>query len=1275
MPGYDEDGDGYCENESPTDCNDGDPDINPAEAEDGTDRVDEDCDGSPSVRRPYVVGFEGLNDWTTSGDVISGGGQVVLRPTATTPAAISLRGDLAHDSGLFTVTVGVPFGGPYADCTVEVHHSGGTAWGFFDTPGEHALTFSGVEPGSTITDLDVECDSLFAYTMPIDWLTVQNGTYEWAPLMDVTFEFDGMGVPGGGRQSVVRVSDGYGPSGGITGGGLLLAGSDVGGLAWSPAHDPESVRTVWYTANGGYDDWNDGSEMGVGEILALWRGGGTWRNADEFDVYALTGNETSGGLWQTADITGASTGGQEWDEVSSGVWAFKHLDDCQWDGKELSSGRLLETFPGFASWLLVASNGVKSGAGSTRGLHVWQRGSSTPPAEIWSGLPEGATYAGLPSAIVTGEGDDVPFVVVGYRVLADDAYVDAVYLCPANFDPASVPSPAPVCVPVDGGPDAALDVRDIEADPTNDGTGWERFYIADGGRSWDPTLDLDDDAVPDGGCQTGEPTVYALDVDTNATADASLWATYLWDTDGASTSPAWIPAGEPYYTIGYTGTGAGHAGCLDNASATAGSLIAPVTNLAGDDTLEAHDLSAIAVSPGGAWLFAFYPKGNTDARWGCASTFRGALSGLAQGATVAWRPFQDYQFGHMGFASDPSRLEYGPHSKERRDAVEVAGSYIEDEPFHEAWAATSVHDAVFVPGPTGGAPDLLVGGAQHWWIHHDADGAGIDVGWDTTGVSSESDGCSVGGQDLDCVDITLAWAGDAGDPVFQDLTASAAGVCPGCAVVGEEPVDALLAGGTGDYKYYRLFAEAGGVQEPGERPCEFHPVGSFPVDVEVWADPNGTSAAQAWMAFSPQDLPDEEVPIVDIGRTRGLFFSEETGGAEIGEEWCWDGIPRSAADPYPSFAGWNFVGGGGIPSEELVCADYGWNSDYEGTTDEHGYPACSTDVGNPTLMDDAGIGMIWALEVLGEDTAVIAAVAACAASGCEEEVDPEPDDSAGLWVVTHTASGLEYVPVPFPAGGIPSPYDSPNDNCSREEFFQYDYTTDLENRRLAMSVHPSSGPALGDWVRLFVSSSHPHCGVAEVSFERGNEAGADWELLELDHDGTDAGTEPDCKLWWGEEWQVNGTHASRDGRWLFVYGGQAVNPSYADAVCAIDLSTEFEGDYTSFTPVASNVQMKMSVHAMASHPHVEDLWYFGGWVGLDDTATHPGVFALQRRLKWSAGAWTTFWSFLRVSDDDLQARTVSDLGLGPGTGTRTSPVRFLYVSTGGGSWWDGEASW
>ena len=139
------------------DCDEGDPAVNPAAAEDGTDPVDDDCDESPLTRRAYVTGFEVnyINDWNVTGTVLTvSPGMIRLWPTATTPAVVALKRDFNWVKGLLTVNVRFA-AAPTTACSVIVSGPTTSATQSLGTPTGAktvSVTFPLILPGQTVTD-------------------------------------------------------------------------------------------------------------------------------------------------------------------------------------------------------------------------------------------------------------------------------------------------------------------------------------------------------------------------------------------------------------------------------------------------------------------------------------------------------------------------------------------------------------------------------------------------------------------------------------------------------------------------------------------------------------------------------------------------------------------------------------------------------------------------------------------------------------------------------------------------------------------------------------------------------------------------------------------------------------------------------------------------------------------------------------------------------------------------------------------------------------------
>lgn len=1181
--------------------------------------MDDDCDGSAAVRRDYVTSFEGLVDFTVVNATASGGRAVIQ-----SGGSIELADPLGFESGVLVVGIVVDELPAMTWCDLLVVTDATPPASQSLVLGLQQVAFTAVPPGATITRLRVSCSGFGP--AKLDWLTVQNGAYDWPPLNDVQISYSTMAFPAAGRTSFLRLSEGYDGTDGI-----LMTGGDVGGFAWSEAHDPDGDAldpeagrdpTVWRTANGRADEWDTPDELGVWDAYAEDRGDEDLNGSidpEEFDVYVLTGDEDSGGLFKTSNVVQ-----DDWTRIPATLGANKHVGECH-GSKSLSSGRMLVEHPGEADWLLVGST-----VAATRGVWFYDTVSGT-TVERFTGLPlppQTPVYRAQPTALAAHLAPDeanldvpIDVVLVGYRTLAssDTAHDgNALYACFAGFDP-SIGTGA--CTPVVdlAHPDrVVLDVRDIEVVPDVDG----RFLVADGGGAWNGAS-----------CVYGESTVWTVDVRRNVLGDLEF---DVWDTDAdpvLTDGPSWT-GGQPYYmaTSGYNCN-------LLNGVQTSGDLLAPEDSVG----KEAHEISTLSVDPSGDFAFVFFPAGESNSQYGCVRTFRAPLASLVYDANLAWEPYQDYSDGDMYTLTSL-------HAQARRDNLTstnaMRGSWMEDEPLPEIFAGSYIHDAVFVPRATG-APDLLATGSFPWWVFRDADGPATwdastcstgantchDVGWDSPPhVTSPSLLCM--GNDLDCADWALAWGGDSSMPVFQNASAISASVRPAHT---EFPIDTVIGGGSKDFRMALLYGGSSTSREPADHPCEMTVVTGLGLHTSTWVPDSGINA-QAWLTIGPQGS------VYDSGLHRGIFYSDESMG-DLGQEWCWDAMVKS--DNTSNFAGYNFfndLSG----SWGLTCQDRDFTS--------HKWMACDEIGLTPWNMTDAGVGHPLGITAIDDDTALLVTALSCMTESTETTPCTPVSGTEGVWIVEYTGTaGLDYTKIPFNS-------ITPGDTCTSALMFEYGGTYDTNSApRLSWD---ETSDALG-LMRFYVTSRDPLCGLYLVEVDRANPAGAAWEKL------LPSAASAGCTL---DETALEGATVSHDGEWVLAFGSDYDDFAPDEGgVCAIDLVT------MTGQQVVSGTVGHGAIQTLVAHPHVDDLYYFGLWNPEEACTTcstptsRPGVYALQRRYRPPTDDWG--WGWKRVSGGDLEMRKPIDLDFGPGTLADAPSIKHVYVTTASGAWWDGTVSW
>ena len=883
--------------------------MNPGASEDGTDWVDDDCDGSPLTTRVYVVGFEPAytNDWSTVGNVsLAAPGLLRIQPTATTSAGIELKRDVVWKHG--RVTVNVRFTqAPTTACTVIAAGpttSYSQSLGMPTAAETVTVAFTGILPDQVITDLKVSCAG--AGTALVDWLTVQNGPYVWGPLMDIGVSFSTMGFPEAGHGSFVRMSEDSNPADAIR-----MIGSDVGGIAWS------EDGHAWYTANGTQDDLNTQSLGGVWDAWSPGEIGG-----ERFTAILVGNNDGGeyGGLFYTDDITDPF---QSWTMVpgpagapagDGGIGATKWDGECG-TGQMASSGKLL------VEDLHDGSILVGSTTADYAGVWVWDPNSpNAAPVEAVDGTHLPTDYVPYVSALaVVGD-----HLFVGYRLMCGGdpegpGHESALFDCP---DPTGAFSGPLTCMavvdPTDG--TAPLDVRDLEALPVQydgpgDPTGTIVLYVADGGQRFDGTSS-----------EAGEATVFEVIIDETGVVAVA-------DTDTQAAAPAWAvdAAGAP---VTYRSAD----GCAQDTTlpvTAVGNLIAPEAG-----TQQGRDLSSILLTPDNDALLAFYPQASGNRDYGCVRIFRAALNGSLP---LDWLPLQGWEGGELSY-------DGGTHAVARRTAVEVHTSFMDVEPLLEVWGLSAPDDAAWEPALDGNAdPSLLTYGLNTWRLFSSADSP-TGNGWDTPPPALVTD------TTLDALGIELAWDGTS--EVYQSNQGRDLAVCRGCApgaLADGAFLDSVFAGASGDYRMAFLHARGlSGNRAAADHPCQVSMLaGSAGLATAVWEDPNGLTEPEVWMTI--------DGAAGDAGVHRGLLHLDDVNS----DEWCFDGYDNG------KFAVGNYIFDI-LPADtvwDLVCQDSYLVGGYTPwlTCDQ------SADELDSFNMPAAGIGSLWDIVAVGRDYAIAAA--------------------------------------------------------------------------------------------------------------------------------------------------------------------------------------------------------------------------------------------------------------------------------------------------------------
>lgn len=363
-------------------------------------------------------------------------------------------------------------------------------------------------------------------TAAIDFVTLQNGSYEWAPASDLRLEVDDAGLSGGGQNTVVV-------RGALDTG--CWAGADLGGVAWS------SDCSTWTTVNGADLDMQDERTLGVWDIFPV---------SDEF-AFVVTGRAEPGNYDPKGALQYTDDMGANWSVVPTedpfGI--DRDLDECRardYDGKNAlsrSGGRLIDAWStAETDWFFVV-NHANYLSEKNRDVYLMLPTDTDSPADgsydtfdLMGDVFEYTSADVLPLSQMEGDNsrngkyvgavklvdweDGWASLFIGVKTGAQGRSGDDQNLFRCDFNEELLllvfdEEETILCDEVSGGQE--LDVRDIEYMPDLDDPGSGLLLVADGGRRY-----LNGALATDGDCEHEEGQVWALQVD--AASTSAMWS-------------------------------------------------------------------------------------------------------------------------------------------------------------------------------------------------------------------------------------------------------------------------------------------------------------------------------------------------------------------------------------------------------------------------------------------------------------------------------------------------------------------------------------------------------------------------------------------------------------------------------------------------------------------------------------------------------------------------------------------------------------------------------